>query len=215
MPEDENARIACKVVGPLATNCYILSCAETRKAIIIDPGGDPDLIKEFVSHTRLEPESIVCTHGHSDHIAAAADLKREYCVDFVIHEDDKKIVKQSVKEALLWGMGRIDEPAVDRVLIPGKSIAFGSVSGTVIHTPGHTPGGVSLLFGGFVIVGDTLFNRGIGRTDLLGGDLMTLLESIRNKLLTLPEETIVYCGHGPKTTIGEEKRENPFIAGMF
>lgn len=208
-------RIACKVVGPLTTNCYILSCPGTRKTVIIDPGGDPDLIKVFIEQTKLEPIEIISTHGHSDHIAGVAELKRHFDIGYAIHKDAREIVKLSIKEAPLWGMGTIEEPTVDRTLEPGNTITFGTVSGKILHTPGHSPGGISLCFNGFVIVGDTIFNKGMGRTDLYGGNLKTLLNSIRTVLFTLPDDTIVYCGHGPKTTIGEEKTENPFINYFF
>jgi glyoxylase-like metal-dependent hydrolase (beta-lactamase superfamily II) len=215
MKNEDAVRVACKVVGPIETNCYILSSTETKHAVIVDPGGNPDIIQAFIEEARLEPAEIVCTHGHSDHIASVADLQERYRIPFAIHGADAGIVKLSVKEAPYWGMGRIKEPRIDRILSPNDEIAVGTARGTVLHTPGHTPGGISLLFNGFVIVGDTLFNRSIGRTDLFGGDLDALLNSIRSELFTLPDETIVYCGHGPRTTIGEEKSENPFLAGSF
>ena len=208
-------RIACKVVGPLATNCYILSCPETRKSVIIDPGGDPDLIKVFIEQTKLEPIEIISTHGHIDHIAGVVDLKREFNVGYAIHRDAREIVKLAIKEAQLWGMRMIEEPSIDRTLEPGNKVTFGTVSGKILHTPGHSPGGISLLFDGLIIVGDTIFNKGIGRTDLYGGNFETLMNSIRTILFALPDDTIVYSGHGPKTTIGEEKRGNPFIRAAF
>ena len=211
MKNDSIVRIACKVVGPIETNCYILSCPETRKAVIVDPGGDADVIEAYIGETRLEPVEIVSTHGHSDHVAAVAELKERYGVPFAVHEADAGIVKLSVKESPLWGLGVIKDPKIDRMLSAGDTIAFGGARGRVLHTPGHTPGGISILFDGFVLVGDTLFNRSIGRTDLTGGNLDSLLRSVRTELFTLPDETVVYCGHGPRTTIGEEKRENPFF----
>ena len=214
MENESIVRVACRVVGPIETNCYILSCSETRKAVIVDPGGDADVIEAFIEEARLEPVEIVSTHGHSDHIASVGDLKERFGIPFAIHGADLGIVKLSVKEAPFWGLGRLKEPKIDRILSPGDSIVVGTARGTVLHTPGHTPGGISLLFDGFVIVGDTLFYRSIGRTDLSGGDLDTLLGSIRTELFTLSDATIVYCGHGPRTTIGEEKCENPFLADI-
>jgi glyoxylase-like metal-dependent hydrolase (beta-lactamase superfamily II) len=215
MKGKSDIRVACAIVGPIETNCYVLSCTETRKAVIVDPGGDPDVIEALVEQARLEPAEIVSTHGHSDHIAAVAALKARFRVPYSIHGADLDILKLSVKEAPFWGMGRITEPAVERLLRAGDTITVGNARGTVLHTPGHTPGGISILFDGFVLVGDTLFNRSIGRTDLYGGDVDRLLEAIRTELFVLPDETIVYCGHGPRTTIGEEKRENPFLGGTF
>ncbi len=204
-------RIACKVVGPLATNCYIISCPETNAAIIVDPGGDPDLIETFIEQTKLEPVAVVSTHGHSDHIAAVAAMQHTYGIDFAIHEADREIIALSLKEAPLWGMGMIEEPAVTNLLTPGSTLKFGNAEGTILHTPGHTPGGVSILFDRQVIVGDTLFARSIGRTDLFGGSLEALLDSIEREIIALPDDTTIYTGHGPRTTVGEEKRENPFI----
>ena len=215
MVTEENPLIACRVVGPLATNAYIVHCAETGKALIVDPGGDPHLISSYIEEKGLEPMEIVVTHGHSDHIAAVARLKKEYGIGFAIHEGDREMVKLSVREAPYWGMGSIEEPAIDRTIGDGEKIEVGTARGAIIHTPGHSPGGISLHFGRFVIVGDTLFNRSVGRTDLHGGSMQQLVLSIRNRLFTLPDETIVYCGHGPATTIGEEKLENPFLNGAF
>jgi hydroxyacylglutathione hydrolase len=213
MPLKNTVRIACKVVGPLATNAYIVSCKETGKALIVDPGGDPDAIEAYISRENLEPIEIISTHGHSDHIAAVAPLKRTYGIGYALHEADREMVKHSVRDAPFWGMGSIEEPEIERTLAAGDTVRIGNVAAEVLHTPGHSPGGISLLFAGFVIVGDTLFNRSIGRTDLTGGSLETLLDSIRENLFVLPDETIVYCGHGPQTTIGEEKRGNPFLTG--
>ncbi len=151
------------------------------------------------------------THGHSDHIAEVAYLKERYGIPFALHGDDIRILELSVREAPLWGFGHMKRPSVDRVLAAGDEIAFGNARGRVLHTPGHTPGGISLLFDGFVVVGDTLFRRSIGRTDFEGGDLDTLISSIKRELLSLPDETVVLCGHGARTTIGEERLENPFF----
>ena len=211
MKSSHNIHVAWRVVGPIETNCYILSCSATKKAVIIDPGGSPDVIEAYVDAAKLEPVELISTHGHSDHIASAEDLRERYEIPYAIHGADLEIIKLSVREAPFWGMGRIREPKVDRVLAPGDEIVFGNERGKVLHTPGHTPGGISILFDEFVIVGDTLFNRSIGRTDLHGGDFDTLIDSIRTQLLVLPNETIVYCGHGPRTTIGEERMENPFL----
>jgi len=211
LSREESPRITKRVVGPLQTNCFILHCPETKEAVIVDPGGDPDLITATIDDLKLKPILIISTHGHSDHIAGAAELKRYYEIPYALHESDLEIVSLSVKEAPLWGMGNIEEPEIDRFLAEGDEIRFGGISGRVIHTPGHTPGGISILFNGMVLVGDTLFNRSVGRTDLYGGDTKQLLDSIKNKLFTLSEDTEVFCGHGPETTIGEEKEENPFI----
>jgi len=204
-------QITKRVVGPLQTNCFILHCPETGEAVIVDPGGDEDLIVATIEDMRLNPVLIVSTHGHSDHIAAVAPLKRRYSIPYALHELDSEIVSLSVKEAPLWGMGKIEKPEIDIYLEDGGELSFGKVNGKIIHTPGHTPGGISILLDGSVLVGDTLFFRSVGRTDLYGGNTRDLIESIKNRLFTLKDDTKVFCGHGPETTIGEEKEENPFL----
>lgn len=212
MGKGTSPEIACMVVGALATNAFIISCPVTRKALIVDPGGDPDRIISYITENDLQPVEIISTHGHSDHIAAVAMLKREYEIGYALHEADREMVKLSVREAPYWGMGSIEEPDINRTLSDGDIIEVGEVRGRVLFTPGHSPGGISLLFDRFVLVGDTLFNRSVGRTDLHGGSMETLTRSIRDRLFTLPDDTVVYCGHGPETTIGEERKENPFVA---
>jgi hydroxyacylglutathione hydrolase len=212
MGNGTSPEVACMVVGPLATNTFIVSCPVTRQALIVDPGGDPDRIISYIADNNLQPIEIVSTHGHSDHIASVARIKREYGIGFALHEADREMVKLSVREAPYWGMGSIEEPRIDRTLDDGDTIEVGETRGRVLYTPGHSPGGISLHFDRFVLVGDTLFNRSVGRTDLFGGSMETLTRSIRDRLFTLPDDTVVYCGHGPETTIGEERKENPFVA---
>ncbi len=206
------------VVGPLATNCYVVSCDDPccgSEAIIIDPGGSPERIREYVERSGVKPTLVVLTHGHSDHMASAAGLAAEYGIEVVMHGDDLETLEMSVTDAPMWGLGNPDNVQIARKLAAGDTIDFGGMSGRVLHTPGHTKGGMSLLFDGVVFVGDTLFARSIGRTDFFGGNMETILESIRRELFTLPEDTIVYTGHGPATTIGEEKRLNPFFDGTL
>ena len=211
MSHNESPRVIKRVVGALQTNCFIFHCPDTKEAIIVDPGGDPDLIEATIEELKLKPILIVSTHGHSDHIAGVKALKEKYSIPYALHPADKEIVKLSVKEAPLWGMGEIEEPEIDRYLNEGDEITFGNIKGSVIHTPGHTPGGICISFNGIVVAGDTLFYRSVGRTDLYGGSTSELLDSIKTKLFMLPDETKVLCGHGPETTIGEEKEENPFL----
>lgn len=201
------------VVGPLATNCYVVS--SNTEAIIIDPGGSPERIKDYIERSGVKPILIVLTHGHSDHMASAAGMAAEYGIDVAMHGDDLDTLEMSVTDAPMWGLGNLESVSVARRLSAGDTIEFGGESGKVLHTPGHTKGGISILFGGVVFVGDTLFARSIGRTDFFGGDMETLLDSVRRELFTLPEETAVYTGHGPATTIGEEKQQNPFFDGTF
>ena len=146
---------------------------------------------------------------------AAAVLAAGYGIDVVMHGDDLDTLEMSVADAPMWGLGNPENVPIARRLSAGDAIEFGGESGKVLHTPGHTKGGMSILFDGTVFVGDTLFARSIGRTDFFGGDMETLLASVRRELFTLPDDTVVYTGHGPATTIGEEKRQNPFFDGTF
>ncbi len=212
MTEETEVRIARKVVGPLSTNCYLLTCPDTGETVIVDPGGDMDMIVEYISQTGMKPARIVCTHGHSDHIAAVADLKEKFGIPFLIHQEDLEIIKLSVREAPMWGLGNIREPSVDQTLAHGDTVEIGKSQADVRHTPGHTPGGISLIFEGSALVGDTLFAGSIGRTDFEGGEFETLINSIKQQLLTLPDETVVHCGHGPDTTIGRERKGNPYLS---
>jgi len=208
-------RIETLVVGPLATNCYVVSGDEGGDAIIIDPGGSAGSIKEHVESSGVRPVLIVLTHGHSDHMAAAAELATEYGIEVAMHGDDLDTLEMSVADAPMWGLGNPDNINVARSLAAGDMIEFGGMSGKVLHTPGHTKGGISILFDGAVFVGDTLFAGSIGRTDFFGGDMETILASIRREIFTLPDDTKVYTGHGPATTVGAEKRGNPFFSGRF
>jgi glyoxylase-like metal-dependent hydrolase (beta-lactamase superfamily II) len=201
-------------VGPLETNCFIVSCRKTRKALIIDPGGNAEAIAKLAAETAVDPVLIVLTHGHSDHMAAAAPLMRRFGIGLAIHGADIDTMKLSVDDAPMWGMGAVEYPEVTSLLSDNEEIPFGEASAVVMHTPGHTRGGISILAGGAVFAGDTLFYGSIGRTDFFGGDMETLLESVRTRLFTLPDPTPVHCGHGPSTTIGREKAHNPFLTGL-
>ncbi|MCD6380302.1 MBL fold metallo-hydrolase [bacterium] len=212
---NEDPHVIVNIVGPMATNNYILYCPVTKDAIIIDPGGDPEIIIKSIGEKSLNPTKIILTHGHSDHMASAAEIMRKYNIGLAVHSDDIETMKKSVKDAPLWGLGIIEEPEVENTLAEGDKIKVGEITGAVIATPGHTKGGISLKFNGVVFVGDTLFAGSIGRTDFFGGNQETLLDSVRTKLFNLPDDTLVYCGHGPSTTIGDEKRNNPFFNSTF
>jgi len=201
-------------VGPLQCNCVVLGDEATREAVVIDPGDDAEKIDEVLDHHRLDLKYVVHTHGHIDHILAADHLRRTRGASVRIHEADLFLWKGVQMQASFLGM-RVAEPGpVDGPLRQGDRIPFGPHELEVIETPGHTPGSVCLLLRGpvpIVFSGDTLFQRGIGRTDLWGGSYPGILASIRGKLFTLDDETLVHPGHGPQTTIHEEKRENPFL----
>jgi glyoxylase-like metal-dependent hydrolase (beta-lactamase superfamily II) len=198
------------VVGPLQVNCYLVGCEETKEGIVIDPGGDAPVILSQIHALELNIAYIINTHGHIDHVAANRSIKEATSAPIAIHRLDAPwLTNPQGGLALLLGV--TPGPPADIFLEEGDEVRFGKISLKVLHTPGHTTGGISLWGEEIIFTGDALFNMGIGRTDLPGGDFKSLIESIRTKLFTLPEETVVYPGHGPPTTIGREKRTNPFL----
>jgi hydroxyacylglutathione hydrolase len=204
--------VKCLEVGALQANCYLLGCEETMEGIVIDPGGETPLIISEIKAMELKLKYIVNTHGHIDHVAGNRGLKETTGASLAIHPLDAPLLT-SLQGGLTFLFGSSSPgPPADMLLEEGDEVRFGKVVLRVLHTPGHTPGGISLLGEGMVFTGDTLFNLGIGRTDLPGGDFQTLMDSIKTKLFTLPEETAVYPGHGPATTIGREKGSNPFVS---
>jgi glyoxylase-like metal-dependent hydrolase (beta-lactamase superfamily II) len=205
--------IKALVVGPFASNCFIVGSEKTKQGIIIDPGADPKNILRTVRDLDLSIALIVATHNHIDHIGALRPVKDATGAAFAVHEADAKGALPAVVGRMMGlMMGSLKSPPQpDRLLKDGDIIEAGDLKFKVLHTPGHTPGGISLLCNGVVFSGDTLFNFGIGRTDMSGGDYGKLMESIVTKLMVLPDDTIVYPGHGPETTIGAEKKWNPFL----
>ncbi|MCJ8499244.1 MBL fold metallo-hydrolase [Desulfatitalea alkaliphila] len=199
-------------VGPLQANCYIVGCEETRHAAVIDPGGDADKILLALANDRLTLKAIINTHGHFDHVSANKALKEASGAELMIHPDDAAMLPHLSQGAAQWGLRSEDSPAPDRLLADGDTVTVGRITFKVLHTPGHTPGGISLATDKVVFVGDTLFSGSIGRTDFPGGDFDTLIRGIHAKLFTLPDDTTVYTGHMEPTTIGKEKRTNPFCA---
>jgi glyoxylase-like metal-dependent hydrolase (beta-lactamase superfamily II) len=197
-------------VGPIQANCFILGCETTGIGAVIDPGDDADRILAEVGNADLKIEHIINTHGHFDHVGGNRRLKDATGADLMIHAQDAPMLAQLDRMAGAFGIRAENSPAPDRLLTDGDRIAVGQLQLEVLHTPGHTPGGISLHVDGCVFVGDTLFQGSIGRTDFPGGDFDTLLNSIRTKLFALDDATTVYTGHGPQTTIGTEKRTNPF-----
>jgi glyoxylase-like metal-dependent hydrolase (beta-lactamase superfamily II) len=199
------------VVGPLQVNCFILADEKTRDAVVIDPGDDAGDILKIIKEKGLKVKYIVNTHGHFDHIGANKAIKEATGAELLIHEGDSSILASASKQSAAFGMNAVSSPPADRYVKHGDVIDAGEVSLKVLHTPGHTPGGISLLEKGMVFTGDALFAGSIGRTDFPGGDLMTLLRSIKTNLMTLPDDTRVFSGHGPASTIGDERQENPFL----
>lgn len=197
-------------LGPIQANCFILGCEETKEAAVIDPGDEADKILMALAQKALKVTKIINTHGHFDHVGANKRLKEVTSADLLIHRLDAPMLAQLASNAGAWGMRAENSPAPDKMLEDGDKITFGKITLEVIHTPGHTPGGISLYGQESIFVGDTLFAGSIGRTDFPGGDFDTLINSIQQKLFVLPEETKVYPGHMGPTTIGSEKRNNPF-----
>ncbi len=200
------------IVGPLDVNCYILACRETCEGIVVDPGDGVDTILQLVADHDLKIVEIVATHGHFDHIGRVTSLMEKTGAPFAIHKADMFMVEGLADIAAFLGFQTDPPPAVDRFIDEGDAIAFGRETLNILHVPGHAPGNIALTWPGHAIVGDTVFAGSIGRTDLEGADLQTLMDSIHNKILTLPGDTILHPGHGPDTTIDREKRINPFLA---
>ncbi len=200
------------VVGPLDTNCYLVYCDETLDCAVIDPGAEAERIFPLVLELELKLVAILNTHGHIDHIGANKDVKDKFNVPLCIHSLDSPLLEKIQEFELSFFLGAKESPPADRLLEDKDTIRFGKSSLRVVHTPGHTPGSVSFLGDGIVFSGDTLFFGGVGRTDLPGGSTKDLEKSIKEKILTLPPETIVLPGHGPMTSVGEEKESNPFLA---
>ncbi len=202
-------------VGPLQCNCVVLGDEETREAVIIDPGDEAERIEEILDHYRLDLKSVVHTHGHIDHILAAEHLRKTREAAVCLHEADRFLWDGIQMQASFLGLRVEAAGKVDRHVKEGDEVPFGDYKLRVLETPGHTPGSICLFLKGdaspILFSGDTLFQNGIGRTDLWGGSFEAITTSIRKRLYGLDEETLVQPGHGPATTIGEEKNSNPFV----
>ena len=198
-------------VGPIMANCFILGCEETREAVVIDPGDEADRILRALAESNLTVKWILNTHGHFDHVSANKPMKDATGAPILIHAEDAPMLEQLSDSAAAWGLKAENSPSPDRYLNDGDLIRFGKITLGVLYTPGHTRGGVTFHTDGHVFVGDTLFAGSIGRTDFPGGSFEILKQSIQKKLFVLPDAVQVHTGHGPSTTIGDEKRTNPFV----
>jgi hydroxyacylglutathione hydrolase len=199
------------IVGPLENNCYIISDEKSKETFVVDPGDEPDRIIDFIREKGLTLKYIVCTHAHYDHVGAVPELKQETGAQIVIHHNEMDLYTHIEKQGMMWG-GELDPlPAADIIVEEGSILAIGDLKFEVLHTPGHTPGGICLYGEGIIITGDTLFAGSVGRTDLHGGDLRQLKNSFK-RIMLLPETVKVLPGHGPESTIGREKHENFFTA---
>ena len=197
--------------GVYAANCYIVYSETTNDGIIVDPGGDADVILKVIDGNDLKIKHIILTHGHGDHIGGVVELLDVLKVPLLVHEDDVEMISDAkMNLSNIMPIGAV-ELNPNKVLKDGDIITFGDLEAKIIHTPGHTPGGICIKIGDNLITGDTLFQGSIGRTDLEGGDYDTIIKSIKENLLVFPDNTIVWPGHGVESTIGSEKRNNPFL----
>ncbi len=215
MSNTENVQmpiVACVTVGLFQENCYLYACPQTREAVIIDPGDEAERILQTIQEHKLVPKYIINTHGHVDHICAIDAVSAIYPVPLAIHPDDVYMYTDE-RTARMFGLSApLVKRKPDILLKEGDRITFGTLSLEVLHTPGHTRGSVSLVSHPYcVFSGDTLFQRGIGRTDFAEGNFEQIIRSIREKLYTLEDDLVVFPGHGEPTTIIEEKHENPFV----
>lgn len=199
------------VVGPFASNCYIVGCEKTGEAVVIDPGDEGNRITKLIKAKGLKVKYIINTHGHIDHIGANEAVKEATGAPILIHQGDAKMLQHSERISRDYFGMSVSSPPADKLLTDGEELPLGIFTIKVIHTPGHSPGGICLEVDNILFTGDTLFALGIGRTDMPGGDMTTLLNGIKGKLFSYPDSTIVYPGHGPSTSIGQEKRGNPFL----
>ena len=199
------------VVGLLQENSYVVACEETKEAVIIDPGAEAERIYRVITFHGFTLKYLLNTHGHIDHVGGVADILEKTGVPFFMHEDDLYLLKGIEHDPLQVYLNVKPPPAPDRFLHDGDLITVGKIEFQVLHTPGHTPGSVCFLTGTILFSGDTIFSNSIGRTDLPGGNHAQLLASIREKLLSLDDAVRIYPGHGNVTTIGSERRFNPFF----
>jgi hydroxyacylglutathione hydrolase len=200
------------VVGPIQANCFILGDEKTQEAVVIDPGDEAQRILTGLQKQALKLKFIINTHGHFDHVGANKALKEKTGAPILIHRAEAPLLAQLSSSAAVWGMQVDDSPPADRLLEDGDRISFGEITLEVIHTPGHSLGGISLYTPKDLFVGDTLFAGSIGRTDFPGGDYDQLISGVRTRLFVLGDDVRVFPGHGPATTIGQERRYNPFFS---
>ena len=200
------------VVGSMECNCYLIFDENSKETLVIDPGDEPDRIIDFIRENSLHVKHIVCTHAHFDHVGAVSDMKQATGAPIVIHRNELDIYRSTRDQATSWGFELEELPEPDMLVSEGEVLEIGSLKFVIIHTPGHSPGSICLYGEGILITGDTVFAGSVGRTDLYGGDTVQLRKSFK-RLMSLAEETKIFPGHGPETTIEIERRENLFSLG--
>jgi glyoxylase-like metal-dependent hydrolase (beta-lactamase superfamily II) len=204
-------------VGPLQCNCSVVGDETSREAMVIDPGDDIDDVLAIIRKHNLTVRQIVITHAHIDHVGGAMKLRRATGAPILLNENDYDLLKMLDVQATWLGMAQPEKVEIDDSPVQGSRVTAGALKASVLHTPGHTQGSICLYFPAEkkLIAGDTLFAGSIGRTDLPGGSFEKIIHSLRERLLPLPDETVVVPGHGPLTTIGEERVSNPFLTGKY
>jgi glyoxylase-like metal-dependent hydrolase (beta-lactamase superfamily II) len=202
------------VVGPFEQNCRVVKDLETGEGVVVDPGDEPDRILEAVRGSGARIRCLLATHAHLDHVGAVAPVKRALGVPFGLHSADLPLLALLREHGEAFGIHGLEVPDVEIDLAQVPSLPFGRGEIRIVHTPGHTPGGVTFLFGKDGFFGDSLFRGSVGRTDL-GGDAEVYARTIREVILGMSDDTLVRCGHGPDTTIGVERRRNPFLNGTL
>ena len=205
-------------VGMFQSNCYIVSCSDTNEGVVIDAGDEGETILSAVDRSGVRITAILQTHAHLDHVGALDQVAPALAVPVCMHNDEVPVYERVEQQATMFGLGAPKRVPIDRMLEDGEKINIGNLTAKVVHAPGHSPGSVCFYFANEtpprIIVGDVLFKGSIGRTDLPGGDYGTIMNTLAGVFLPLSDDTIVYSGHGPETTIGEEKRFNPFLAPL-
>ncbi len=203
------------VVGDLGVNCYLLADSQTKEGIVIDPGAEPERVLAAIKTNGVKVVAVLNTHGHFDHIGGNRKVTETTGAKLLINKEDEPFLSKAARSASMYGLKAEDSPRPSAYLAEGDLIRFGIQEIKVIHTPGHSPGGCCFYLAkeGILVSGDSLFAESVGRTDLPGGSQAQLVGSIRTKLLVLPDDTKVYPGHGPATTIGHEKKHNPYLGG--
>jgi len=207
-------RLTCIPVGPLQMNAYLLDSPDTAEVLLIDPGDEPDRLAAAVEATGHRLTGLICTHGHFDHIAAAAAIQKRWDLPLLHHPDETALIAGMNDHQRAFGFPPTPPPRLEASLEAGGLLAFGGAELAISHVPGHSPGHVMFFWEGNALVGDLVFAGSVGRTDLPGGDFDTLAHSIRESVYVLPGETTLHPGHGPATSVEREIRTNPFVAGV-